>query len=447
MVPLPASRPGAPAPHVDALDDELRFHLEEEAERLMADGVPADEAAAAARRSLGSPLAIRTHTRDVWTFPRLEQVARDVGYGWRQITRAKMRSAAAIVSLALAVGACLTTFAVMDALLYRPLAIDGADRLHVMVRESHGADGPPRSFDGVEYPLFLRMRAAMDGATLLGVSYASRTDISYGGDQDLEKACVQYVSGDLFTRFGLRPAIGRLLTSADDRVEGAHPVAVISEGYWTRRFERDPAVLGRRLRVGATTFEIIGVVAEPFTGTEPGVSVDVLLPAVMHPSARELGSTWMRLLAVVRDGVSADRVRDQLQAQLTTYQHDREPTFTGIPEAWRQRLLTERVRLDPAPAGVSTLQERYRSGLAAIAVLVGLVLLVACANVGNLMIARTATRSRELALRMSLGAGRRSVVATRAGRVRLDCRHRRGPRRRLRGHRGSGGGRACERRR
>lgn len=399
-----------PRRHLDALDDELRFHLEEEAEQLMADGVPADEARAAARRSFGSPLAVRSHARDAWTFPRLEQVGRDIAYGWRQLTRAKLRSAAAILSLALAVGACLTTFAVMDALLYRPLPVNGADRLHVVVRESHGTDGPTRSFDGVEYPLFLRMRAAVTDAVLLGVSYASLTDISYGGDQEIEKAYLQYVSGDLFPRFQLRPAAGRLLSADDDRTAGAHPVAVITDGYWTRRFGRDPAALGRRVRVGATTFEIVGVVAAPFTGTEPGVHVDVLLPAVMHPSAAEPGSSWMRLLAVVSPGVSPESIRDQLQAQLTAYQHYREPTFTGIPEPLRQRLLTERLRLDPASAGVSGMQERYRSGLGAIAVLVGLVLLVACANVGNLMIARTASRSRELALRMSLGAGRRSVL-------------------------------------
>ena len=221
---------------------------------------------------------------------------------------------------------------------------------------------------------------------------------------------MQYVSGDLFTQFGLRPAAGRLLTAADDAVAGAHPVAVISDAYWTRRFGRDPATLGRVLRIGASTFEIIGVVAAPFTGTEPGITVDVLLPAVMHPSAGELGSSWMRVLAIVRPGESPDALRDQLQAQLTGYQLYRSPTFTGITEALRQRLLTERVRLDPASSGVSGMQERYRSGLGAVALLVALVLLVACANVGNLMIARTAARSRELALRVSLGAGRRSVV-------------------------------------
>jgi len=399
-----------PRRHVEAVDDELRFHIEEETERLMADGMPADEAAAAARRSLGSPLAIRTHTRDVWTFPRLEQVWHDFMYGWRQIARARARSAAAIASLALAVGACLTTFAVMDALLFRPLPVRAAERLHVVVRESHGTEGPTRSFDGVEYPLFLRMRTAVSGATLLGVSYAARTDVSYGGEQDIEKATVQYVSGTLFTEFELRPAAGRLLTAADDVNVGGHPVAVVSESYWARRFSRDPAALGRTVRIGASTVTIVGVVAAPFTGTEPGVSVDVLLPSTMHPSATELGSSWMRVLVALRPGVAPGAVRDQLQAQLTAYQQFRSPTFMGIPEAVKQRLLTERVRVEPASAGVSGLQERYRSGLSAIAVLVGLVLLVACANVGNLMIARTATRSRELALRMSLGARRSSVL-------------------------------------
>ena len=394
----------------DALDEELRFHIEEETARLVEAGMPPRDAPAAARRDLGSPVAVRTHTRDIWTFPTADQLLRDVSYGWRQVTRAKARSAAAIVSLALAVGACLTTFTVMDALLFRPLPLQGAERLHVLVRESHGTDGPTRTFDGVEYPLLLRMREAVPETTLLGVSFATRADVSVGSEQDIEKAYVQYVSGDLFQVGGLVPAAGRLLTAADDATPGGHPVAVISEAYWTRRFGRDPAVLGRSLRIGPGTFEIVGVVAAPFTGTEPGVSVDVLLPAVMHPSAAETSSTWLRVLAVVPPGTSVPALREQLQAQLTAYQQFRSPTFMGIPEASRQRLLTERLHLEPAASGVSVMQERYRQGLSAMALLVGLVLLVACANVGNLMIARTAARSRELALRVSLGAGRRSVV-------------------------------------
>jgi predicted permease len=394
----------------DALDEELQFHLDVEAARLVEAGMTPADAAAAARRDLGSPLVVRTRTRDVWTFPSVDQLLRDLAYGWRQITRAKVSSGAAILTLAVAVGACLTTFAVMDALLYRPLPIRNADRLHVLTRESHGPGAPTRSFDGVEYPLFQRMRAAVTGATLVGASYTTRADITFGGDQDIEKAYVQYVSGDFFAQFGLRPAAGRLLTQADDVVPGGHQVAVISEGYWTRRFARDPRALGRSLRFGPTTFEIVGVVAAPFTGIEPGLSVDVLLPTMMHPSVSELGSTWMRLLTLVHPGVSPASIRDQLQAQLTAYQLFRSPTFTGVTDALRQRLLTERARLDPAASGVSGLQERYRSGLGAVALLVGLVLLVACANVGNLMIARTAARSRELALRVSLGAGRRSVL-------------------------------------
>jgi len=398
--------------YTEDLDDEMRFHLEEEAARLVEErGLTPDEAAAAARRDLGSPLAVRSHTRDVWTFPTLDQIARDAAYGWRQLTRAKLRSGAAIVSLALAVGACLTTFTVTDALLYRPLPVRDAARLHVVMRESHGADGPPRAFDGVEYPLYLRMQAAVSGASLVAASYTSRSaDITFGSDQDIEKAYLQYVSGDFFERFGLRPSTGRLLTAADNETATPRLVAVISDRYWSRRFGRDPGVIGRSLRVGPTTFEIVGVAAAPFTSVEPGLSIDVWLPAAAHPSAAELGSSWARVLVIPDAGVSIASIRDQIQAQLTAYQLFRSPTFTGIPEPLRQRLLTEQVRLDPAPSGVSGMQERYRRGLGAVALLVGLVLLVACANVGNLMIARTAARARELALRVSLGAGRRSVL-------------------------------------
>ncbi len=393
-----------------ALDEEIRFHIEEETERLMAEGQPAEEARRGARRSLGSPVAVREHTRDVWTWPWLEQLTRDIRYGWRQLHRSKTRSAAAILSLALALGACLATFAVMDALLFRPLPVDGADRLHVMVRSSAGLDGPPRSFDGCEYPLYERIRSDLSGADLLGVSYASRADVSHDAGHSLEKAYLQYVSGNLFETLRLRPAAGRLLGPGDDRVIGLHPQAVITESYWTRRFQRDPGVLGRSVRVGPTDFEIVGVVAAPFTGTEPGVMVDVLLPGSMHPSALARGSTWLRLLTRVHPGVAPGRVRDQLQAHVTAYQHDQSSEFVGLPPSTRERLLTERVVLEPAASGVSTMQARYRDGLTAIAVLVGLVLLVACTNVGNLMIARTAARSRELALRVSLGAGRRSLL-------------------------------------
>jgi predicted permease len=393
-----------------ALDEELQFHLEEEAERLMAEGQSADEAVRAARRSLGSPIAVREHTRDVWTWPALEQLTRDIRYGWRQLHRSKTRSAAAIVSLALALGACLATFVVMDALLFRPLPVDGANRLQVMVRTSAGADGPPRAFDGCEYPLYERIRDDLSGADVLGVSYASRADVSHDAGHALEKAYLQYASGNLFETFRLRPVAGRLFGPADDRVIGLHPLAVITESYWTRRFQRDPAVLGRSIRVGPTDFEIVGVVAAPFTGTEPGVGVDILLPGSMHPSALARGSTWLRLLTRVHPGVPPARIRDQLQAHLTAYQRDRSSEFVGLPPSSRDRLLNERAVLEPASTGVSTMQARYRDGLTAIAVLVGLVLLVACTNVGNLMIARTAARSRELALRVSLGAGRRSLL-------------------------------------
>lgn len=397
--------------HERAVDEEMRFHLEEEADRLAELGMSPADAANAARRSLGSPSAIREYSRDVWTWPRLEQLARDIRYGARQLVRSKSRSAAAILSLGLALGACTATFLVMDALLFRPLPVDGAERLYVMFRHTIDRLGRPSSYDSCEYPLFERMRASVKGdADLLAVSFAAPTDLTYRSDQELERAQVQYVSGDLFTVFKLAPALGRVFTADDDRVPGGHPQAVITHAYWTRRFDRDPAVLGRALRIDTQSYEIVGVAAEGFTGTEPGTSVDVMLPAAMHNAVAAKDNSWLRALIRLAPGVDPRRIRDILQADVTSFHRERAATFVNLPPDLVQRFLAHRVELEHSPAGASGLQLRYRSGLMALAGLVALVLLVACVNVANLMIARTAARGREMALRTSLGAGRSSLV-------------------------------------
>ncbi|HYP12379.1 MAG TPA: permease prefix domain 1-containing protein, partial [Bryobacteraceae bacterium] len=211
------------------LNDELRFHLEEDAEQRATEGLSPKEALNAAHRQFGNAGRIAEDTRAVWTWTWAERWAQDVRYGWRQILKAKVTSAAAVLSLALALGACLAAFQLVDALLLRPLPVLGADRLFVQVRQGTGFDGKPFAFDGCEYPLFTRYRTALQGkAELVGVSYAARTDLTYSSLQEMEKAQVQYVSGGLFHIFGLQPALGRVLSEADDLTPGAHPQAVIS---------------------------------------------------------------------------------------------------------------------------------------------------------------------------------------------------------------------------
>jgi predicted permease len=255
------------------------------------------------------------------------------------------------------------------------------------------------------------MRTAAKGqAELIAISYAERTDLTYRSDEEMEKAHVQYVSGWMFPTFGIQPARGRLFTENDDLEPGAHPYAVISHDYWTRRFGQDPKILGRTFRMGAHVYQIIGVAEEGFTGIEPGTIVDIFVPTMMHRHVTSADSTWHRTLVVIKPGIAIEPLREKLNAISLAFERERSKGFTDMSQQSIDNYLRQKVRLTPAPSGVSDLQGSNRKSLAALGVLVALVLLIACANVANLMTAQAASRAREMALRVSIGAGRWRLV-------------------------------------
>jgi putative ABC transport system permease protein len=387
------------------IDEEFQAHLDE---ALARGRDPAE-----ARQAFGSVLRQREQSRDLRVAAWLASLRADAVFGWRQLMKRKATSAAAVLSLALGMGGSIAAFRLIDAVLLRPLPVEHAERLYAVSRQEFrlAADGQAHIYDGWAYPAFSLMRAAVrDQAELIAATGPDPADLTYGSAQETEKARVQYVSGGMFASFGLRPALGRLLVENDDREPGAHPYAVLSADYWMRRFAGDPKVIGRTFQMDKRLYEIIGVCAAPFTGTETGFVTDMFVPIMMNPAVDRTDSTWHETFAHFRPGVAVEPVRARLDAVSRAFETERAKGFAGMSKQSIDEWLKQRVVLQPAAAGFSSVQKSYRRPLGVLGVLVALVLMIACANVANLMTAQAAARGREMALRVSIGAGRWRLV-------------------------------------
>lgn len=387
--------------------DRLNREIEEELQSHIAEAIAEGRDPGEARRAFGSVLSHREKSRDIRLIPWLESLCADAVFGWRQLLKRKVTSAAAVLSLALAIGSCDAAFRLMDAMLWRPLPIAAPERLYVLSREVARPDGKVLTSDNFEYPMFRQMRAQVkDQAELIAVSSADHIDLTYGSDQETEKAYQQYVSGWMFHSFGIRSALGRVFTENDDLTPGAHPYAVLSYDYWKRRFAEDPKVVGRTFRTGNEVYQIVGVAEGPFTGTEPGTVTDIFLPTMMMKNNAIVRSDyqWILTLVHLKPGVSVPLVREKLRPIFRAFVEERAKVSAVNP------LRDQRLEVNHASAGVSGLQRGYRTALFVLGGLVMLVLLISCANVANLMTAQATARQREMALRVSIGAGRWRLV-------------------------------------
>lgn len=393
--------------------DRLSRDIEEELQSHIAEAITEGRDPVEARRALGPMLTHRERSRDIRLIPWLDSLHADAVFGWRQLRKRKGTSAAAILSLALAIGSCVAAFRIVDAVLWRPLPVDAPGRLYVLGRQSADAAGNITTNDSCAYPMFRQMRALVkDHAELIAISGAGRIDLTFGSEVDTEKANQQYVSGWMFHSFGVRPALGRVFTEADDLTPGAHPYAVISHEYWRRRFGADPKIIGRSFRTGNDSYQIVGVAEAPFTGTEPGTVTDIFIPTMMRKNNAIVRSDyrWFRTFLKLKPGLSIAPVNEKLNVAFRLFLEESVKEFAGMPPRERDGYLNQKLLVSPAPAGASRLQGEYRTALSILGVLVFLVLLISCVNVANLMTAQATARRREMALRVSIGAGRWRLV-------------------------------------
>jgi MacB-like periplasmic core domain/FtsX-like permease family len=391
------------------IEEEQQFHIEARADDLVAHGMTREAATAQAEQKFGRRLLMREASRDVKLLNWLESLWRDMRLGLRLLRKDAIVSAAAIVSLGLAIGAVTSAFALIDALILRDLPVRDPASLVVLERDNPASD--PRFRATLSYPLFERIRETASASArmdVFSVSFQSlRQAILPDGGGIEEKVGTQFVSGNAFDVLGVKPAIGRLLTPSDDHTIGAHQTAVISHAFWTRRLGADPRVIGQWMHVDQRAYQIVGVAQEGFTGVHPGVLTDVWLPNMMF-QADSLNTphwNWLQVWGRLKPGVTREAVQPIVQASFINFAIEHATSGPGGKKG-KQQAAELAVALRDASAGHSEVRRMFQRPLIALAMIAACVLLIACSNVANLLLARGAARAREMALRASIGAGR-----------------------------------------
>jgi predicted permease len=392
----------------------LESHLLHEQDRLHAQGYTEGEARRRARLHLGNPTLTAEDTRAQWRFSSISSVAQDLRFAARLMRRNPVFTIAAILSLALGIGATTAVFSVFDKVLFGALPVESPETL-VRVQFEEPNTSRDRIGEAMPYPYTLELQRNAKTLTDVSCSSGARPSLSERGGSRLISA--ELVCGNYFQTLGLRPQLGRLLTPADNQRAGEHTVAVLSHHFWQSEYAGDPNIVGRTITLSRVPFVVVGVAPEGFFSVRksnaPAVFVPIVMDGVMYggPTGTNFpGSYWLAIFARKPASLPASAVQAELTPGFREYRRvNAEGPFSDYQKKVEAGI---RIVIEDASRGIDSgdADEQYGKPFLLLMAVVATVLLIACINIANLLLARASARQREISTRLAIGASRPRLI-------------------------------------